>query len=102
MSAAESAKQQDARSDAVLMAMGKLEGQLATMTTLMQQHHAATQTRIEDLSKSVGVRFDGIEKHLATLEQNERGTAMRAAGTGALSGAIVAAGIAAMKFLGNH
>ena len=87
--------------DAVLMAMGKLEGQLAAMTALMQQNHQATQTRIEDLSKSVGVRFDGIEKRLATLEQNERGTAMRAAGTGALSGAIVAAGIAAMKYLGH-
>lgn len=94
-------KEPERRSDAVLIAMGKLEGQLAAMTTLMQQNHIATQTRIEDLSKSVGVRFDGIEKRLATLEQNERGTAMRAAGTGALSGAVVAAGIAAMKYLGR-
>jgi hypothetical protein len=88
-------------SDAVLLALGKLEGQLAAMTTLMQQNHSATQTRFEDLSKSFGARFDGIEKRLATLEQNERGTAMRAAGTGAVSGAIVAAGIAAMKYLGH-
>jgi hypothetical protein len=101
MSASDTSKEPERRSDAVLIAMGKLEGQLAAMTTLMQQNHIATQTRIEDLSKSVGVRFDGIEKRLATLEQNERGTAMRAAGTGALSGAIVAAGIAAMKFLGH-
>lgn len=101
MSAPDYAKETERRSDAVLIAMGKLEGQLSAMTNLMQQNHQATQTRIEDLSKAVGVRFDGIEKRLATLEQNERGTAMRAAGTGALSGAIVAAGIAAMKFLGH-
>ena len=67
----------------------------------MQQNHQATQTRIEDLSKAVGVRFDGIEKRLATLEQNERGTAIRAAGTGALAGAIVAAGLQAMRALGH-
>ena len=91
----------DRRSDAVLIAVGKLEGQITAMTALMQQHHIATQTRIEDLSKSVGVRFDGIERRLATLEQNERGTAIRAAGTGALAGAIVAAGIAAFKGLGH-
>lgn len=101
MSDTDHTKGPDRRSDAVLVAMGKLEGQLAAMTTLMQHNHNATQTRIEDLSKSVGVRFDGIEKRLGTLEQNERGTAMRAAGTGALSGAVVAAGIAAMKYLGH-
>ena len=101
MSAPDFAKEPERRSDAVLIAMGKLEGQLAAMTTLMQQNHLSTQTRIEDLSKSVGVRFDGIENRLATLEQNERGTAMRAAGSGALSGAIVAAGIAAMKYMGH-
>jgi hypothetical protein len=101
MTAPDNTKSGEGRSDAVLMAMGKLEGQLATMTTLMQQNHQATQTRIEDLSKSVGVRFDGIEKRLGTLEQNERGTAMRAAGSGALSGAIVAAGIAAMKYMSH-
>jgi hypothetical protein len=85
----------------VLVELGQVKGQLSALTDLIRQNHTATQTRIEDLSKSVGVRFDGIEKRLATLEQNERGTAMRAAGTGALSGAIVAAGIAAMKYLGH-
>ena len=101
MSAPDFAKEPERRSDAVLIAMGKLEGQLSAMTNLMQQNHQATQTRIEDLSKSVGVRFDGIEKRLGTLEQNERGTAIRAAGTGALAGAVVAAAIAAMRGLGH-
>jgi len=82
---------------AVLVEMGQVKGQLTAMTALLQQNHAATQTRIEDLSKSVGVRFDGLEKRLSTLETNERGTAIRAAGTGALAGAIVSAALVAMK-----
>lgn len=85
----------------LLVEMGQVKGQLTAMTALLQQNHTATQTRIEDLSKSVGVRFDGLEKRLATLEENERGTAIRAAGTGALAGAIVAAGLAAIKGMGH-
>ena len=81
----------------LLIEMGQVKGQLTAMTTLLQQNHTATQTRIEDLSKSVGVRFDGLEKRLATLETNERGTALRAAGTGALAGAIVSAALVAIK-----
>lgn len=98
MSASEPTKD---NSDAVLLAVGKLEGQLQTMMALMQQNQLATQTRIEDLKTSIGVRFDGVEKRLGTLEQNERGTAIRAASTGALAGAIVSAGIAAMRGLGH-
>lgn len=85
----------------LLVEMGQVKGQLTAMTALLQQNHTATQTRIEDLSKSVGVRFDGLEKRLATLEENERGTAIRAAGTGALAGAIVAAALAAIKGMGH-
>ena len=85
----------------MLVEMGQVKGQLTAITELIRQNHTATQTRIEDLSKSVGVRFDGIEKRLGTLEANERGTAMRAAGTGALAGAVVAAALAAMKVLGH-
>ena len=81
----------------LLIEMGQVKGQLTAMTTLLQQNHTATQTRIEDISKSVGVRFDGLEKRLATLETNERGTALRAAGTGALAGAIVSAALVAIK-----
>jgi hypothetical protein len=85
----------------MLVEMGQVKGQLTAITELIRQNHTATQTRIEDLSKSVGVRFDGIEKRLGPLEANERGTAMRAAGTGALAGAVVAAALAAMKVLGH-
>lgn len=85
----------------LLVEMGQVKGQLTAMTALLQQNHTATQTRIEDLSKSVGVRFDGLEKRLATLEENERGTAIRAAGTGALAGAIVAAALTALKGIGH-
>jgi len=87
--------------NALLVEMGQVKGQLTAMTALLQQNHLATQTRIEDLSKSVGVQFDDVKSRLTTLEANERGTAIRAAGTGALAGAIVAAGIAAMRGIGH-
>ncbi|MDR3370686.1 hypothetical protein [Rhodoferax sp.] len=86
---------------AMLVEMGQVKGQLTAMTEMLRQNHAATQTRIEDLSQSVNTRFDGLEARLSTLEKNERGTAIRAAGTGALAGAIVAAGIAAMRGMGH-
>jgi hypothetical protein len=86
---------------AVLVEMGQVKGQLQAMTDLLRQNHTATQTRIEDLSKSVGVQFDDVKSRLTTLEANERGTAIRAAGTGALAGAIVAAGLAALRGIGH-
>jgi hypothetical protein len=86
---------------ALLIEMGQVKGQLNAMTEMLKQNHAATQTRIEDLSESVNTRFDGLEKRLSILETNERGTAIRAAGTGALAGAIVAAGLAAIKGMGH-
>jgi hypothetical protein len=85
----------------VLVELGSVKAQLTAMTLMLTQNHAATQTRIEDMSKAVGQRFDGIEVRLARLEENERGTAIRAAGTGALAGAIVAAGLAAIKGFGH-
>lgn len=85
----------------VLIEMGQVKGQLTAMTTLLLQNHTATQTRIEDLSKSVSVRFDGVERRVATLEGNERGTAIRSAGTGALAGVIVSAALAALKGIGH-
>lgn len=87
----------DAVATAVLVEMGQVKGQLTALVTLIQQNHAATQTRIEDLSKSVGVQFDDVKSRLTTLEANERGTAIRAAGTGALAGAIVSAALVAVK-----
>lgn len=91
----------NAVANAVLVEMGQVKGQLTAMTQLLQQNHLATQTRIEDLSKSVGVQFDDVKSRLTTLEANERGTAIRSAGTGALAGAIVAAGLAALRGLGH-
>jgi hypothetical protein len=85
----------------LLVEMGQVKGQLAAMTDLLRQNHTATQTRIEDLSKSVGVQFDDVKNRLTTLEANERGTALRAAGSGGLAGAIVAAAFAALKVLGH-
>lgn len=91
----------DSNNNAVLVELGQVKGQLTAMTAMLQQNHAATQTRIEDLSASVGVQFDDVKKRLATLESNERGTAIRAAGTGALAGAIVAGMLAFVRGIGH-
>lgn len=86
---------------AVLMELGEVKGQLTAISDQIRQSHEATQTRIEDLSKSVGVRIDGIDKRLSTVEQNERNTAIRTAGISALTSAIVAGAIAGIKNVGQ-
>jgi len=43
--------------------------------------------------------LSGVETRVATIEKNERGTALRGAGSGALSGAIMGACIEALKHL---
>lgn len=92
----------DTDNKALLVELGQVKGQLTAMTNMIQQNHQMTQTRIEDLSKSVGARFDGIEKRLGTLEQNERKTAINAAVSGATSGAIVAGAIALLRGVIGH
>lgn len=84
---------------AVIQQLAEVQGQLKTMTTLMQSHHTATQTRIEDFRKAVDTRFETLEGRMGHLEQNERKTAISSAISGALSGAVVSAGIAAIKLL---
>jgi DNA-binding FrmR family transcriptional regulator len=91
-------------SDPNAIELAEIKGQLKVMTQLLVSHHAATHQRIDDMHKSVearfdGVetRFDGVEKRLSTLEQNERGTAIRTAGISAVSAALVSAGIAILK-----
>ena len=82
---------------AVLQQLGEVKGQLSGIAQLIQSNHAATQTRIEDLDKSITKRMDGLEKRVGVLEKNERGTAILAGSLGALSGTIVTAALAAIK-----
>jgi hypothetical protein len=89
-------------STAVLVELAEVKGQLKMMTQMMQANHESTHQRINDMRHAVEGRLDGVETRVGVLEKNERGTAVRAAGTGALAGAIVAAGIAALKGFGGH
>lgn len=89
----------DAHKDnATLMGeLGQVKGQLTLIIQLMQQHHDSTHQRINDMSKAMDTRFIGVEQRVSTLERNERGTAVRTAAVGALSGAIVTAGLAMLR-----
>ena len=83
----------------VLLAhIGKLEGQLAVMTQLMQQNHESTHQRINDFRHAVEGRIAGVEARVVALEGNERSTALKSAG----GGAIVVAAIEALKFFAGR
>lgn len=82
---------------ATLKELAEVKGQLTNITQLLTLHHQSTNQRIDDLRHSVEGRLDGHESRLAVLEKNERGTAAKAAGTSAITSAVVAAGIAAVK-----
>ena len=86
---------------AVIQQLAQVQGQLATIVQLVQQQGDSTNKRIDDFRQATDVRFSGIETRLGTLETNERGTAMRTAAVGALSGAIVSAGLALLKLGGR-
>ncbi len=73
--------------------LAEVKGQLTNIFTLIKDGQNSTNQRIDDLRKSVETRFSGVEERLTRVEENERSTALRAAGSGALMGAIVAAGI---------
>jgi hypothetical protein len=64
-------------------ALGEVRGQLTSITLLLQAQHEASNRRMDDLQKSIDNRFDSLENRIGTLEQNERGTAIKAAASGA-------------------
>ena len=83
----------------MLQELSRVSGQLDAITKMINQQGETTHQRIDDMRRSVEQRFDGIEKRLGTLEQNERGTAARTAAVGALSGALVTAGMQLLRHL---
>lgn len=87
---------------AVLVQLAEVKGQLASMQQLMSQNHESTHQRINDFRHAVEGRMAGVEARVGTLEGNERGTAIKAAGGGALSGAFMAAGVELLKFLSSR
>lgn len=93
----------------VMAHLGRLEGQLSTMTQLMQQHHDSTNQRINDLLQAVERRIDNVEarvdrveKRVDGVEDKERSNAIKSAGGGAFSGAIAAAMVELIKFLSSR
>lgn len=90
----------------VLVQLGEVQGQLKLMMTMMQQNHESTHQRINDFRHAIEGRIDGVEARIGAVEDridrvdsNERGTALRGASSGALSGALMAAGIEIIKRL---
>jgi len=87
----------------VLLAhIGKLEGQLAVMTQLMQQNHESTHQRINDFRHAIEGRITGVEARVFPLEGNERSTAIKAAGGGALSGALATAALKLIEYIATR
>lgn len=86
----------------LLSHIGKLEGQLALMTQLIQQNHESTHQRINDFRHAVEGRITGVEARVVTLEKNERSTALKAASGGALSAALVTGAVEAFKILAGR
>lgn len=87
--------------NSALVELGTIKGQLNTMMTMLQQNHADTNRRIDDLRHAQEARTAGVESRVATLEKNERGTAIKAGTAGAVAGTlsaiVVAATVAAIK-----
>ena len=79
--------------------IGEVQGQLKLMTQMIQQNHESTHQRINDFRHAVEGRLTSVEARVGVIEKNERGTALRGASGGALSGAIVGAAIEGLKLL---
>ena len=88
----------------VLVQLAQVQGQLTAMTQLMQQNHDSTHQRINDFRHAVEGRIAGVEARVDRIEAsiekvggNERASALKAAGSGAFSGAVMTAGIELLK-----
>ncbi|MFP5473076.1 MAG: hypothetical protein ACLGJD_05500 [Gammaproteobacteria bacterium] len=93
----------------VMVHLGRLEGTLSTMLQMLQQHHDSTNQRIDDLRQTVERRIDNVEDRMGRtedrvekIEEKERANAIKSAGGGALSAAVVTAGIEALKFFATR
>lgn len=92
----------NAANAALMVQMAEVKGQLTVMTQLMQQNHDSTHQRINDFRHSVEGRLTGVEARVGVIEKNERGTALRGASGGAISGAVVLAAVEAIKIMASR
>lgn len=81
----------------IMVHLARIEEQNKQLTQLMINNHAAINQRLDDMKANTNTRLDSLDKRLVSLEDKERGTAIKSAGTGAISGAIAAAAMAALK-----
>lgn len=93
----------------LLQQVGEVQGQLKLITQMIQQNHESTHQRINDFRHAIEGRIDGVEARIDSVEdridtvvKNERGTALRVAGIGSMSGAIAAAAVELVKHLGSR
>lgn len=86
----------------LLVQFAEVKGQLSAVLQLMQHNHDSTHQRINDFRTAVEGRIAGVEARLEKVEDNERGTAIRAASGGALSAAVVTGAIEALKFFASR
>lgn len=89
----------------ILLHLGKIEGQVGQLMNMMQSNQTAINQRLDDMRTAMSVRIESNEKRIDKLEQNERGTAIKAgvAGTvsGTISAAMISAAVAAMRWFGQ-
>jgi hypothetical protein len=71
-----------------LRALGHVQGQLNGIADLIRETSASTNRRIDDLKETMDDRFQDHGDRITRLENNERGTAIKAAGIGAAAGAV--------------
>lgn len=93
----------------LLQQVGEVQGQLKLITQMIQQNHESTHQRINDFRHAiegritgVEVRIDGVDARIVVLEKNERGTALKVAGIGTVAGAIAAASVELINYLGQR
>jgi len=70
-----------------LRALGQVQGQLNGIADLIRETSASTNRRIDDLKETMDDRFQDHGDRISRLENNERTTAIKAAGIGAAAGA---------------
>lgn len=86
----------------VLLQLGQVQGQLLGLTQMIQSQHDSTNKRLDDFRHSVEDRLNNVEDRVTTVEGHERGTALRAAGSGAMASAIITAVIEGLKFVAHR
>ncbi|WP_246184408.1 hypothetical protein [Pandoraea commovens] len=86
--------------DQVLIALGKIQGELSGIRAMVQSGQMATNQRIDDLKGAVTDRIDGLENRVSKLEGDHGKLVVKTAGMGSIAGvAMVALGEIVRQFV---